>query len=182
MTESEFERDFNQRMRIPCPACMEPMHMAAQRCPNCQKEFSSEEVKAHVSAHSKKSVPGCIALLVAGAAIIMIGKSVIDQSPSSEKEVVDASGMTDSDRRGWEYFTRERVSEQLREPESAIFSDLEVHARSDQQTPVVCGRVNSRNGFGGMSGPQRFIAIDGITFEQQAASEVFQQSWALHCN
>lgn len=64
------------------------------------------------------------------------------------------------------FAAQDRGKAELRDPESAEFSDVDVHGIS-----TVCGRVNSRNGFGGMSGSQRFVATKSAVFleEQQEA-------------
>ena len=50
----------------------------------------------------------------------------------------------------------ESVVGTLRDPASASFTDVRVH---DGAPTVVCGKVNARNGFGGMGGPKRFIRL-----------------------
>ena len=46
----------------------------------------------------------------------------------------------------------------LRDPGSAEFRNVKLYRPiPGQPTPVVCGEVNSRNAFGGMSGFQGFI-------------------------
>ncbi|HRO04468.1 MAG TPA: hypothetical protein PLS69_12770, partial [Terricaulis sp.] len=63
------------------------------------------------------------------------------------------------------------VREQLRDPRSAIFRNVRrVATRIDPNAHVVCGEVNSRNGFGGYAG-FRMFAVDnaGVTFEDETA-------------
>lgn len=48
------------------------------------------------------------------------------------------------------------VKMRLRDPESAQFSSLR-----RPREGVVCGYVNSKNGFGGYVGKERFVAIGG---------------------
>jgi len=43
-----FESEVRKGMEIPCPKCMEPIHMAAKRCPNCKHDFSDDEVRANI--------------------------------------------------------------------------------------------------------------------------------------
>lgn len=49
------------------------------------------------------------------------------------------------------------VKGRLRDPESAMFRNEQV-GRKDGQAVVICGEVNARNGFGGMTGYQRFMS------------------------
>lgn len=59
MAESKMTEALNKGMRIPCLKCLEPMNMAAQRCPHCKSDFSDDEVKTNVA--SKKAIPkGCL--------------------------------------------------------------------------------------------------------------------------
>src|SRR3546814_7080247 len=67
------------------------------------------------------------------------------------------------------------VRRQLRDPESAIFSDMYVVGPRPDRSAVVCGTVNSRNGFGGMAGGQRFIVGPTIVFKGQ--DEVVLEEW-----
>jgi hypothetical protein len=52
------------------------------------------------------------------------------------------------------------VSENLRDPDSAQFSDM-VALKNGRDT-IVCGFVNAKNGYGGYTGRKRFIYIDGM--------------------
>ena len=68
-----------------------------------------------------------------------------------------------SDPEGYKSFLRARTEDELkkklRDPDSAVFSDVHFGklVADGKEAVVVCGRVNSRNGFGGMTGAQRFI-------------------------
>lgn len=71
----------------------------------------------------------------------------------------------------------------LRDPSSAKFGEARVSRK--QGPPVVCGTVNSRNGFGGMTGDKRFIAAPGVISviegENMTAAE-FSGSWIQFCS
>src|SRR3546814_11656402 len=62
------------------------------------------------------------------------------------------------------------VRRQLRDPESAIFSDMYVVGPRPDRSAVVCGTVNSSNGFGGLEGGQSFIV--GPTILLKVTAEV----------
>lgn len=71
---------------------------------------------------------------------------------------------------------KERVLASLRDPGSADFGPVTI---SYKNGTVACGTVNARNGFGGMSGQQLFVAFDdGITSQQD---EDFVAQWEKHC-
>lgn len=52
---------------------------------------------------------------------------------------------------------KQDVTDRLRDPTTATFSG--VVWNDDGVSAVVCGKVNARNGFGGMAGDQRFIRL-----------------------
>lgn len=66
------------------------------------------------------------------------------------------------------------VKARLRDPGSAEFSGVFVST-----TGAVCGLVNSKNGFGGMSGAQRFIVIGNVAVLEEDAP--LGSAWAEHC-
>lgn len=73
------------------------------------------------------------------------------------------------------------VRERLREPDSAEFSSLVVYPGSDDRSTIICGYVNSRNGFGGMTGPQRFISGGTVLIEEQVTKIQMDQAWETFC-
>lgn len=70
---------------------------------------------------------------------------------------------------------------QLRDPESAKFTDVSVRWTSGR--PMLCGSVNSRNGLGGMAGRQRFVtAGSDIAFlEEQVEAGEWAKVWNKFC-
>ena len=73
---------------------------------------------------------------------------------------------------------RHSVTARMRDPGSVIFGTM---ARGEGG--LVCGYANGRNGFGGMTGMQPFIAgyaNNGVIFYQQGA-EAFQKHWRKVC-
>ena len=69
------------------------------------------------------------------------------------------------------------VRARLKDPESAEFTNVTTRGR------VVCGFVNSRNGFGGMGGKQRFITRAGAitALEEDMAAGEMEKAWAMLC-
>lgn len=78
---------------------------------------------------------------------------------------------------------QDRVKARLRDPGSAQFSEV----RSVQvggSTAGVCGKVNSKNGFGGMSGPKRFIiggTVSAIEGDGLMDAANFDAAWRQIC-
>lgn len=89
----------------------------------------------------------------------------------------------------WIAVTQNAVQRSVREPSSATFRNVKLYRPfPGQDTPVVCGEVNSKNGFGGMSGFQGFIGSgSGESFpvileEQMAAGEYAKAAKQLCIN
>ena len=71
-----------------------------------------------------------------------------------------------------------RVLASLRDPGSAEFGSVAI---SHKDGTVACGSVSSRNGFGGMSGQQPFIAFrDSISLSESTAN--FAEEWKRFCS
>lgn len=73
------------------------------------------------------------------------------------------------------------IKAKLRDPDSAQFSNIRI---SDKGTAtVVCGNVNSNNGFGGKAGAQRFISNGGsLAFlEEELEPAEWNEVWAKFC-
>lgn len=95
-------------------------------------------------------------------------------SPASAAAPAPAPGPSDPYRL---MMAEKDVKKRLRDPASAQFSDLTV------RNGVVCGQVNSRNGFGGMTGPQQFISRLGVmtVFKDDVADGGFADTWDSLC-
>jgi hypothetical protein len=88
------------------------------------------------------------------------------------------------------YLAKEAVTKIMRDPASAVFSDVFfVNDRTSETgyyVPVVCGTVNGRNGFGGMTGPKRFVAamsdlVQGLWLEGTTAQNIVGAEWNRFC-
>ena len=83
----------------------------------------------------------------------------------------------------WIARTQNAVKDKMREPGSVRFRNTRFHIFRGE-TPMVCGEVNARNGFGGATGYQRFIA-SGDTFgpvlEEMMSPTEFAKSWNQIC-
>ena len=97
--------------------------------------------------------------------------------------VPSADAQSNAQETRWVAISQTAVRNRLRDPNSAQFSDV-YFTRAQlggRRITVVCGRVNSRNGFGGYSGTQRFIASgnDLVFLEEEVAD--FDVSWRQIC-
>lgn len=181
--ESDFDTEFKKGMQTPCPQCKEPMHMAAKRCPNCQYDFSDNQVRNNI-ASKKFNRSGCLITLGVIGVISLVGiamptnKEEIDNNPILET----SKELSSEDIFGYQEAAKLIVSERLRDPDSAIFSDITVYPEQEDRPVIICGYVNSRNGFGGMTGPQRFIAGGTVMLEEQFTKKQMSIGWNRFCN
>jgi hypothetical protein len=85
---------------------------------------------------------------------------------------------------------KEGITKMLRDPDSGVFDDVSFYndrkSENGYYVPVVCGTVNARNGFGGMSGPKHFFAVvsdvaSGVMLEGTTPQNVFAPQWNKYC-
>lgn len=79
----------------------------------------------------------------------------------------------------WSIHMQDRVREQLKDPDSAVFRNARTYHGGG--APVVCGEVNSRNSFGGMSGYQRFVAAGSVIALDEQVEGGVQEVWGRFC-
>lgn len=84
----------------------------------------------------------------------------------------------------WIVKSRDAIRSRLRDPGSADFRNERFY--SGGAAPVVCGEVNSKNGFGGYSGFQRYIAagdVPDLAFlaSDFASGDSIDNVWAKLC-
>src|SRR3546814_3038760 len=98
---------------------------------------------------------GAIALgMIVGILLLVATCSKLNERGSGDTNLVPSDAI-------YKAAAEKLVRRQLRDPESAIFSDMYVVGTRPDRSDVGCGTVNSRNGFGGMAGGQRFIVEIG---------------------
>lgn len=111
---------------------------------------------------ARKSKIGCAVVLVALVLLVAFCTPDTPDTPSDEPSSTadtqpDENAFDDvSNQRLWIIKSQDAIRGRLRDPDSAEFRETRFY--SGGRVPVVCGEVNSRNGFGGYTGYQRFIA------------------------
>lgn len=84
-----------------------------------------------------------------------------------------------SEKTAWSKIIKDHVREKLKDPQSAVFRNT---AFSDLDgIPFLCGEVNSRNSFGGMTGYQRFIGTGANSVLIEEQSSEFHVLWDKVC-
>lgn len=76
---------------------------------------------------------------------------------------------------------KELVKQHLRDPSSADFSEIRVTPANSDRPTIVCGKVNAKNGLGGMTGVKRFIVGGTVATEKEVGEADMNQLWATFC-
>ena len=81
------------------------------------------------------------------------------------------------------YMGKQSVLKKLRDPKSAEFSDIRLGPVQSERTGggAVCGYVNSKNGFGGYSGRERFLAVGDLAYLESGTANGFDGIWERLC-
>ena len=119
-------------------------------------------------------------LIMLCATLCMAGCDAGNSTLSNNDDAAD-TGMSAGDEYGYKEVAKMLISERLRDPDSAEFSDLVVHPKTDGRSPYICGYVNSKNGFGGFSGRQRFISAETVIIEGDLPKSEMDTVWNDRC-
>ena len=145
--------------------------MAMTKCRECGKDVSSSASSCphcgikHPGGERVGCVLGTLFLLsVLFVALIVVAKCSGGSDTVYSPPPVDLS-----------YGAKQLVRARLRDPKSAEFRNVTTHGR------VVCGEVNARNGFGGMTGFQRFVAAGDSAFVESEVKGGLSTIWNRFC-
>lgn len=108
--------------------------------------------------------------------LLPLAVSCGSSSSESESSIRDDTGKQFA----WNEKGKDAIRAKLKDPDSAQFRNVQFYSAV---APVTCGEVNAKNGFGGFSGYERFIAGgDVITvLESEMARGEMDKSWAQIC-
>ena len=124
----------------------------------------------------------CVVAAIAVASCQDRGRSTsMSADPTgTTRSAADEAGEQRRKEQNWIYEMQERVRHNLKDSRSAEFRNVHFSDRSG--APVVCGEVNSKNSFGGMSGFQRFVAAGDVqALEEQMGPGEMDKTWAQVC-
>jgi hypothetical protein len=88
------------------------------------------------------------------------------------------------------FVAKDAIAKMMRDPDSAVFGDVffvnDRKSPTGYYVPVVCGTVNGKNGFSGMTGQKHFVAIvsdifSGVWSEETTLQNVFVPEWNRYC-
>ncbi len=105
-------------------------------------------------------------------------QKAVDKGKNKKRNLYD----NPSKQIAWIGLSKDAVRSRLREPSSATFRNVIFHVYEGRM-PMVCGEVNAKNGFGGYTGYQGFIASgDALVFlESELEAGEFVKSWNMIC-
>ena len=158
-----------------CPECAETIKAAAKVCKHCGGRFKEKPAWQRSPSQgpkndkerkvAKNSQIGC-AVGVIGLVLVIsfcspdTPERSISTKPSdmdTDTVATSADPFADPSKQSlWIIKSQDAIRGRLRDPDSAEFRETRFY--SGGSTPVVCGEVNSKNGLGGYTGYQRFIA------------------------
>lgn len=128
-----------------------------------------ENAQEHAGPHPK-ALPISIALasafLVFALAPRACGQKTGPETPSTSTYIAAAE---------------ELVRQKLRDPGSADFTGVTFKPAAGERPNIVCGKVNARNGFGGMAGLQRFVVGGTTALESEIGVRDMDQLWMQFC-
>ena len=93
-------------------------------------------------------------------------------SPTSPKPAEQAANEVEPNIAIYPAFAMKMLAGSLRDPQSPQLSDMTAYRTGEKLT--LCGKVNSKNGFGGYAGPAPFVLSDDGVFLADAATPAIQ--------
>lgn len=125
-------------------------------CRHCRAEMPAD---ASVCATCRRSQGsggwGCINafwVLLIGAFVVFAVFGLMDPAPPSDDPAAVLKRDLDQ--------AEEDLRNQIRDPESMMVRGMRRGTGAIGGYPTICGEVNSRNGFGGMTGWQSFVVVN----------------------
>lgn len=158
-----------------CRECGESISSKAEACPKCGAPNKAKPTQV-----------GCgTVIFLSFAALVGVG-ALMDSPPPPQ----DTPAMVEQKERDrqivrqklWIEHTQGLVRAKLKDPGSADFQDVYIKRRESDGVMFTCGRVNSKNGFGGFTGFQGFISAgtDDLTFIEEQTAD-FSAAWNKFC-
>lgn len=163
-----------------CSVCGKPMASDALACPHC----GTQQRPARKGMGFLTSVAVVLGVIVVLGALSS-GTHGAKHTPAPHADSAQAPAPSVPDKAELQASAQRAIRAQLKDPESARFSDVFVHQTKDSLT-AVCGSVNARNGFGGYDGDKAFFVIGSIALIQppsgDASFDKFYKLWNAACS
>lgn len=133
---------------------------------------------------AKKNWFGCGPITGAIVFLVIMAMAFAPKQPKSDQTKAASEPQVETrftDDISMKLYAETVVKERLRDPGSAKFSDMRVYWAEVGKSATVCGYVNSKNGFGGMSGKKAFVASSMVIIQGDLQPAEFQEVWSTMC-
>ena len=171
-----------------CPRCKATIKKIAHLCKNCGHPFSEAEIEAGQKETQGETKTLVVSIVVVVSVLAFAVNSCLPESTNKAAQPVadieaSKSPYADVGKQGlWIVTSQDAIRARLKDPDSAEFRNVRFY--SGGSTPVACGEVNAKNGFGGKSGYERFIAAGSnlaILASDMKSSSEMNEVWAKMC-
>lgn len=164
-----------------CPKCAETIKKAALVCKHCGATFDAKAVAAQSAADTKNGAFGCLAIIVLIAVVATCSMSSDGSDGSKPTDKKDAAPSEIETLSAMQGAAKEAMKASLKDPASAKYQNVFAHpVTKNPGAFAFCGEVNAKNGFGGYTGFERFIAGPGIAVTESSMPD-FGTAWSQLC-
>lgn len=164
---------------ITCPHCGRSILYSASKCDGCRKEISeSDKAKVLLNEINNRNIEdsaygylGCVVAILIIAMCVWLLSRCEFKKPEDSRDIA------------YQYEGTAQIKAMMRDPNSAVFSGIKISRKGG--APVICGKVNGKNGFGGMTGYRRFISAPGVISViegENMTNYEFSGSWEQFCS
>lgn len=162
--------------------------MATKKCKDCGHEISTKAKacpNCGAPAGSKQYGLGALVLVII-VIVILIGvfsgnqsSTPSDASSSSEASSNDASSQI----AGYQVLSKKALEAGLKDPDSAKYKDVHAYRYNlkGKNVYVFCGEIDAKNGFGGYTGYERFVATPAIAATESEMKDM-DKLWDSMCS
>ena len=170
---------------------MKIIKTSAVSCKHCGARLASEPAAASATAKTGSSNKSSLSVLALILGLLALAGILSDDEPEAvavsgaatpvDAEQSDGSASPTSQIL-WIAKSMEGVKARLKDPDSADFRNA--HFYSGSGKAVVCGEVNAKNGFGGFTGFERFVASGTdvvVLASDMASANEMAKAWDELC-
>lgn len=164
-----------------CSKCAEVIKKDALVCKHCGNTFSAKEIADQKAADAKAGGIGCLVILGLIIAVVTCsGQASDDKAPSKAKQETAPSELETISL--LQVAAKDAMKASLKDPDSAKYRNVFAHpVAKNPGAYAFCGQVNAKNGFGGYTGYERFIAGPGIAVTETSMKD-FDIAWSQLCS